>query len=275
VVGSAGTAPAGRADTSALREVVRVSSRTCYIGGRVIWSESTSEEIRAAAADGLVAVLPVGAVEQHGPHLPTGTDALLAEHAAKAACSRTGDVLLPTLALGCSLGHTDKWPGTLSLTPATQTLVVLELGRWVYASGFRRLFLVNAHATNGPPCQSALLQLRYELPDLLVRFVSVFDLTPEIAARYRSDAEDFHANAAETSLVLHVAPDQVRMGEAVDEEDRTVGRIWQYAMPAVSRSGVVGAPSKAEPHSGESLLELVVAALVDMLASARDERVEL
>jgi creatinine amidohydrolase len=240
----------------------------------VIWSESTSEEIGAAAADGLVVVLPVGAVEQHGPHLPTGTDALLAEQAAKRACSRTGDLLLPTLALGCSLGHTDKWPGTLSLTPATQTLVVLELGRWVYASGFRRLVLVNAHATNGPPCQSALLQLRYELPDLLVRFVSVFDLTSEIAGRYRSDADDFHANEAETSLMLHVAPEQVRMEVAVDEKDRTIGRVWQYTMPAVTRSGVVGAPSNAEPGSGESLLELVVAALVGLLSRARHESVE-
>jgi creatinine amidohydrolase len=254
---------------------VLVSSSPGISGPPVIWSESTSEEIGAAAARGLIAVLPVGAVEQHGAHLPTGTDALLAENAAKRACSRTGDLLLPTLTLGCSLGHTHKWPGTLSLTPATQTLIVLELGRWVYASGFRRLFLVNAHATNGPPCQSALLQLRYELPDLLVRFVSVFDLTPEIAARYRSDAEDFHANEAETSLVLHVAPNQVRMGEAVDEEDRKVGRVWQYAMPAVSRSGVVGAPTNAEAASGELLLELVVSELVELLSRARDESVEI
>jgi creatinine amidohydrolase len=241
----------------------------------VIWSESTSDEIGVAAAQGLIAILPVGAVEQHGAHLPTGTDALLAERAAGDACSRTGDVLLPTLALGCSLGHTDRWPGTLSLSPATQTMVVLELGRWVYASGFRRLFLINAHATNGPPCQSALLQLRYELPDIRVRFVSVFDLTPEIAARYRSDAEDFHANEAETSLMLHAAPDQVRIERATDEEDRTVGRVWQYAMPAVTRSGVVGAPTKAEAAAGSVLLELVVDALVELLSTARGEHVEL
>jgi creatinine amidohydrolase len=251
-----------------------VSSTPDISLGPVIWSESTSDEIGAAAAEGRIAVLPVGAIEQHGPHLPTGTDAVLAELAAREASSRTGDVLLPTLALGCSLGHTDKWPGTLSLTPATQTLVVLELGRWVYASGFRKLLLINAHATNGPPCQSALLQLRYELPDLRVRFVSVFDLTPEIAARYRADADDFHANEAETSLMLYAAPDQVRIEKAVDEEDRTVGRVWQYAMPPVTRSGVVGSPSQAEPEAGESLLELVVAALAELLSRARDEHVE-
>ncbi len=182
---------------------------------------------------------------------------------------------MPTLALGCSLGHTDRWPGTLSLSPATQTQIVLDLGRWVYASGFRRFFLVNAHATNGPPCQSALLQLRHEFPDLLVRFVSVFDLDDEIAARYRSDADDFHANEAETSLMLHVSPGQVRTERAVDEEDLTVGRVWQYAMPAVSHSGVVGSPSRAVASSGEQLLELVVAALADLLERGRSEQVEL
>lgn len=241
----------------------------------VIWSESTYEEVGAAAEAGLIAVLPVGAVEQHGPHLPTGTDALLAERAARMACERTGDVLMPVLALGCSLGHTDLWPGTLSLSPSTQTQMVLELGRWVHASGFRRFFLVNAHATNGPPCQSALLQLRHELPDMLVRFVSVFDLDPEIAERYRSDADDFHANEAETSLMLHVAPDQVHTERAVDEEDLTVGRVWQYAMPAVTRSGVVGSPSRAKESSGEQLLELVVTALADLLSRGRTEQMEI
>jgi creatinine amidohydrolase len=241
----------------------------------VVWAECTSEEVGDAATAGLVAVLPVGAVEQHGPHLPTGTDALLAERAARAACHHTGDVLLPTLALGCSLGHTERWPGTLSLMPATMTLVVLDLGRWVYAAGFRKLFLVNHHATNGPPCQSALLQLRYELPNLLVRFVNVFDLNAEVASRYASDAEDFHANEAETSLVLSVAPEQVRMERAVDEEDRTIGRLWQYAMPAVSRSGVVGAPSRATPESGATLLELAAAELAEQLTRARAEEMPL
>lgn len=241
----------------------------------MIWAESTADEVGEAARRGLVAVLPVGAIEQHGPHLPTGTDSLLAERAARDACERSGDILLPTMALGCSLGHTERWPGTISLSPATQTLLTLELGRWVHASGFRRLFVINAHATNGPPVQSALLQLRYELPDMLVRFVSVFDLNPEIAGRYRSDADDFHANEAETSLVLHVAPDQVRMDRAVDEDDLTIGRVWQYAMPSVSRSGVVGAPSRAQPESGESLLELVVTELAGLLARARSETIEL
>jgi creatinine amidohydrolase len=230
------------------------------------------EEVGEAAAAGAVAVLPVGATEQHGPHLATGTDTLLAEHVANAAAERTGDMVLPTLPYGCSLGHTDRWPGTLSLHPTTMTDVVVEVGRWAHASGFRKLVIVNGHATNGPPCQSAVLQLRHELPDLRPRFVSIFDLTPEIAARYTQDAPDFHANEAETSMLLHLAESQVRSERAVDEPDRTVGLVLSYAMPAVTASGVVGEPSTASAARGAELVNQLVEALADLLTRARAER---
>jgi creatinine amidohydrolase len=229
-------------------------------------------EIGEAAAAGAVAVLPIGATEQHGPHLATGTDTLLADHVASAAAERTGDVVLPAVPYGCSLGHTDRWPGTLSLHPATMIGVVVEVGRWAHASGFRKLVIVNGHATNGPPCQSAILQLRHELPDLRSRFVSIFDLTPEIAARYTQDAPDFHANEAETSMLLHLDESQVRPDRVVDEPDRTVGRVLSYAMPAVTSSGVVGEPSTASADRGAALVEQLVEALTDLLSRARAER---
>jgi creatinine amidohydrolase len=231
----------------------------------------TLDDVGEAAVAGAVAILPVGATEQHGPHLATGTDTLLADHVAEAAAERTGDVVLPALPYGCSLGHTDRWPGTLSLHPATMIAVVAELGRWAHASGFRKLMLVNGHATNGPPCQSALLQLRHELPDLRPRFVSIFELTPEIAKRYTEDAPDFHANEAETSMLLHLAESNVKRERAVDEPDRTVGRVLSYAMPAVTRSGVVGTPSTASAARGADLVEQLVDALAVLLTRARAE----
>lgn len=78
------------------------------------WATMPMTKVGAAAAEGAIAVLPVGATEQHGPHLATGTDTLLAERVSLAAASRTGDVVLPALPYGCSLGHTARWPGTLS-----------------------------------------------------------------------------------------------------------------------------------------------------------------
>jgi len=238
----------------------------------VQWSALTLVEVGEAAAAGAVAVLPVGATEQHGPHLATGTDSVIAERAARAAAERTGDVVLPTVAYGCSLGHTAHWPGTLSLSPATLTSLVEDVGRWVYSSGFRKLVIVNAHATNGPPCGSAILQLRHELPDLRLRFVTVADLTPEIAAAIREDAPDFHANDAETSLLLHFDPGLVRLDRAVDEPDRTVGLVFQYSVPLTTESGVVGSPTRATAERGAALFDDVVEALVALLAQARAER---
>jgi creatinine amidohydrolase len=228
--------------------------------------------VGAAAAEGAIAVLPVGATEQHGPHLATGTDTILAERVSIAAASRTGDVVLPALPYGCSLGHTARWPGTLSLHPATMTAMVVEIGRWTHASGFRKLVLVNGHATNGPPCQSALLELRHELPDLRPRFVSLFDLSPEISARYAEDAPDFHANEAETSLMMDQEPDAVDRAAIVDEPDRTVGRVLMYPMPLVTASGVVGAPSTASAARGAELFAQLVKALAELLTTARGER---
>ncbi len=237
-----------------------------------LWEALTLEEIGAAAAGGAVAVLPVGATEQHGPHLATGTDTRSAAAVALEAARRTGDVVLPALPYGCSLGHGDAWPGTISLHPMTLTAVVLEIGRWVRASGFRRLVMVNGHATNGPPCQSALLQLRHEVPDLRMRFVSLFDLSDAIAERYARDAPDFHANEGETSILLHVDPDMVRPGRAIDEPDRTVGRVLQYPMPVVTSSGVVGAPTTATAAAGAELFSALVDALADLLTRVRAER---
>jgi creatinine amidohydrolase len=135
--------------------------------------------------------------------------------------------------------------------PATMTAVVVEVGRWVHASGFRKLVLVNGHATNGPPCQSALMQLRHELPDLRPRFVSLFDLSPTIAARYTEDAPDFHANEAETSMLLHLAPATVEFDAAVDEP--------------------VGTPTQASADRGRELFEQLVSELIHLLTAAREE----
>jgi creatinine amidohydrolase len=235
------------------------------------WSELTRDEVGEAARAGAVAVLPVGAIEQHGSHLATGTDALLAEHTVAEAVARTGDIALPVFNYGCSLGHTEHWPGTLSLSVSALTTLMTEIGRWVYASGFRKLVVVNSHATNGPPCQSGLLTLRYELPAMRTRFVSLYDITAQANQGYLIDAEDPHANAAETSMLLHLKPALVHSERAVDECDRTIGRVLTYGMPDVTTSGVVGRPTTASVASGKELFEAIVDGVVELLGRARLE----
>jgi creatinine amidohydrolase len=100
----------------------------------------------------------------------------------------------------------------------------------------------------------------------------MFELTEEVAARYTADADDWHANEAETSQLLHLDPAQVRPDRVVDEEDRTRGRVLQYPMPPVTASGVVGTPSGASAERGEELFGMSVDALAELLRSARAER---
>ena len=114
-----------------------------------LWAEATTEQIaRAAAADaGLVAIQPIGAVEQHGPHLPLVTDALIAEAVAAAAagrCDGPGHWLLPTLSYGRSTEHLGR-AGTIALSAPTLLAVCLDLGRSLAASGVRKLVFVNGH----------------------------------------------------------------------------------------------------------------------------------
>lgn len=235
------------------------------------WWDLSRDQVAEAARSGAVAVLPLGAVEQHGAHLPTGTDSLLAAVVVNKAVERTGDVALPTISYGCSLGHTEHWPGTLSLSVSTLTAIVADVGRWVFASGFRKLVVINAHATNGPPAQGALLTLRYELPTMHTHFASLYDITPQARAGYFGDADDPHANEAETSMLLHIAPDLVHPERAVDEADRTSGRVLTYAMPDVTLSGVVGRPTSATAKSGQALFDAVVDGVARLLVQARAE----
>src|SRR5581483_9926096 len=106
--------------------------------------------------------------------------------------------------------------------------------------------------------------LRHQRPQLRMRFVSLFDVTADATAGYMRDADDPHANDAETSMLLHVAPNLVRRDRAVDEEDLSVGLVLQYAMPQVTDSGVVGRPSEATAEKGEKLFAAIVGGLVEL-----------
>lgn len=219
----------------------------------------TSKEIGEAVAGGMnLALFPVGATEQHGPHLATGTDTISPEEIAWRVSERTNVLVLPALPYGLSLGHRDQWPGTLSLHPQTLTQVMVEIGRWVVASGFTKLIFLSGNGPNAPPLESARLQLRYEFPKCRFRVISLFDASARLAAAYTRDGADIHANQGETSLLMHLRPEMVRAELAVDEPDVTPGLVFSYDMPATTRSGVVGHARRASAEDGRALAEMLV-----------------
>lgn len=225
------------------------------------WSDLTWSELpEALARAGQAALLPVGATEQHGPHLGCGVDFVIAERLCAAVSDRTGVPMLPTLPYGCSLGHSQRWPGTLAVQPVTLIELAKQIGDWAYASGVRRLFMVNAHVTNAAPLRCALEMLRAEHDDLMVAVINTGTLSERVRQFHFADAADWHANDAETSLMLAIAPEAVRPERAAsaDDPDRTGGCVFAHPVNRTSRNGVTGTPSLATAEKGRQWFEWLV-----------------
>ncbi|MBS7547161.1 mycofactocin biosynthesis peptidyl-dipeptidase MftE [Dietzia massiliensis] len=210
---------------------------------------------------GVLAVLPLGATEQHGPHLPPETDTLLAEAAARAvADSATGapapaatDVtvrVLPALAYGSS-GEHQSFAGTVSIGTAALAEVILEFGRSV-STWADRLLVVNGHGGNVDALRRAVPRLRHEGRD-----------AAWLSCRTAENPRDTHAGHTETSLMLHLHPHLVRVDLAARGCVRPLPQILPAmrddGVAAVSPSGVLGDPTTATAADGERLWGLLVA----------------
>jgi creatinine amidohydrolase len=243
----------------------------------VLWDELSWQDIAALRDGGMnMVILPVGATEQHGLHLPTGVDTISAVAVAEGVSARTGIPLLPSLPYGCSLGHSAKWPGTLSLRPDTLAHIVREIGQQVLASGFTRMLLLNGHSTNWAPLRCGLETIRADLPEMRIALRSIWEISKEVHEMYLRDAGgNFHANDAETSVMLARRPDLVRMDRAVDEPDRSACCFFSYTVDKESVHGGTGKPTQGTPEFGRQILEACVAGLSEQLTRALKERTPL
>lgn len=250
-------------------------------------AEMTSAEAAAAVSRGATTViLPLGAVEQHGAHLPLGTDAFRAETLAEALGDALADtaVVAPVLPIGCSDEHTG-FAGLLSLEHETLTGIIVDCARRVTAWGVRRLLLLNAHGGNLKALHRARARLRQEAPALEVVILTAgAPLSEHLQAIAEEDgisleARGLHAGEAETSEMLSIRPDLVRtdrlaagyVGPLAD----LLPDLLRQGMRAVSPSGVLGDPRSACPRRGARYLRAQVSAWQMQLrddATSRGER---
>ena len=245
------------------------------------WQDLTSAEMRARPMERAVAVLPVAAVEQHGPHLPLGTDAIIAEGYLSRVAALVPDdldvLLLPVQAVGKSDEHL-SFPGTLTLTGETALRAWVEIGTAVHRAGGRKLVLVTSHGGNSALIDLVALELRRTCGLVAVttawsRFGYPPGLFPEDEVRH-----GIHGGGIETALMLALRPDLVRREAVRDFVPRTramardfthlsAGRPAAFAWLAedLNPEGAIGNATLATAQAGRSALDHGARAFVALL----------
>ena len=181
------------------------------------WTEMTWEDFSRGDPSRWIAVLPLAAIEQHGPHLPLGVDAMIAEaYLAKARAALPADLpvtFLPVQTIGASEEHR-AFPGTLTLSPETLLRIIEEIAESVHRAGVRKLVLINSHGGNVEIMGLAARSLRARLQMLAV-FTS-WHLFGYPDGLFGADeiAHGIHGGEIETSIMLAAHPERVKQDQA-------------------------------------------------------------
>ncbi len=241
------------------------------------WIELTSSDV-ANRADDIVAIQPIGAVEQHGPHLPLGTDSIVAESVASEAIARFSGsaLLLPTISVALSREH--LWaPGTISLSPQTLLSLLDDVGRSLQSARVNRLVFLNGHGGNSAILRVICRELRIQYG--FMTFLAHPQLPLDQGGTAQDDTEmglAVHAGRAETSVMLYLRPELVVLDRAsrhVPEwldgfehigfgKDVTFG----WSSQDFGDTGVIGDPTLATTDQGKLAFEGAVNRFTEVLS---------
>ena len=240
-------------------------------GGLLPVSRLPGHELAGVAEAADLAVLPVGAVEWHGPHLPLGTDLILAEgFASEVDSSGVRGVLFPAVAYTACPGQTRPWPGTVAVRPETAVAYACDVLEGIVSAGFPRVLVVNGHDANMSVARAAMewVSGRQRASFLLVNWFQLVgpDETTRIFGELPSRG---HGGAYETSAVLGFDPAAVHLDAAPDLPPRPKLPTAHPYVLVESRpdpwQGWSGHVSLATPAAGERVRELAGARLGEIL----------
>lgn len=245
------------------------------MSSRLLFNELTREDLRALAPDAIV-VFPVGATEQHGPHLPVGTDALTVEHIARAAAERVASdvpvVVAPTLPFGSSHHHL-PFGGTMSLGTETYYRMMFELGEALIISGFRRIFILNGHGGNNELVQLAARDLALKHAAHLAAasyWVAAWDA---LSAVHERGGLPGHSGIFETSVMMALRPELVREPRPHRDGVTPASASSSFYPPVrvethgswQAINGFTDSPSLASVEAGQRYVEAAVGAVAQSL----------
>lgn len=248
-----------------------------------IYDKNTWQEIRDGDKD-RVAIVPISATEDHGPHLPLDTDTLIVNRLVGALADRVPDevVVLPTIPYGFNAHHFD-FPGVIHVEPETLIAFLTDITKSLARHGFRRMLILNSHGSNAPVIDLAARKTVIATEAICVS-ASHWALSAEAINRIRRSPPGgiAHACELETALYLHHAPDYVRMDKAVarivhDPDSRffdldlaggakTMLMRWWSAM---SPDGTMGDPTVADAEQGARFFEAQVEATIALVREIR------
>lgn len=230
--------------------------------------------------DNVVIIQPIGAIEQHGPHLPIAVDSAISLGVLGKALEQLGADIpayaLPCLYYGKSNEHSG-FPGTITLSASTLLSVIREMAVSIYRSGFRKLILMNSHGGQPQILEIAARDLHEEHPD--------FSIFPLFTWRVPHNAGDLltaqekeygiHAGDAETSIMLSLLPEQVQMDKAIREYPHGLpekslldmeGKLpFAWLTRELSKSGVMGDATVASQEKGDRILQSVADGWVQVI----------
>jgi creatinine amidohydrolase len=239
---------------------------------RMSWPEVQAE--LAAGRD--TVVVAFGATEQHGPHMPLATDALIGDHLAQLVADRLDAFVAPTVRVGCSEHHL-AFPGTLSISEQTFHSLVADLVRSLARGGFRRVVLLPTHGGNFGPLAEAIEKLG---PVEGVEISALTDLGALLAIAQLGAEEHgvplteggLHAGEWETSMLEAIHPDLVHpeRGEPgyTGDPQAAIGAIFASGVHTIASNGVIGDPTKASPEHGQRYWEEVLSITVEQLGAS-------
>jgi creatinine amidohydrolase/Fe(II)-dependent formamide hydrolase-like protein len=244
-------------------------------GDGYLWGELTWRQARALIKKMDVALLPVGAVEQHGPHLPLDTDAFDADYLARRvaeACSDPKPLVLPPMPYGVSYHHAD-FTGTISISNDTLAKMIYEIGMSVSRNGIRKLVIINGHGGNSPTLNYAAQMINRDAHIFVC--VDTGETSDVDIYKFVETPNDVHAGEIETSTGLAARPQLVLMDQVKKQIPKFSSRYldftskrgvsWYAYTRKISTSGVMGDPTKASAAKGEKIWEIMIAHLVSFV----------
>lgn len=242
---------------------------------KYVWAEMTWEEAGEKLKIVDIALLPVGAIEQHGPHLTLDTDAFDADYLAKKvaeACSFPKPFVLPLIPYGVSYHH-DDFPGTISVSNETLSKMVYEIGLNLARQGIKKLIIINGHGDNSPTLNFAAQMINRDAKIFVA--VDTGETSDVDLDEITSTPNDVHAGEIETSTSLAVRPELVKMDKAQKSVLNFTSRYlnfsslrgipWYAQTKKISESGTMGDPTKATSKKGKRMWEIMIAHLVGLV----------